>query len=139
MDHDIAIRLASTVVPSVSVEDTHKIVAEFLTQVAECSMCGGVGKFTAGHGFVYPAPAHLRSRTDSNGISIDQGSEWPCPRCGAFDRDERVGKDPRFIGWHCLVGFKEKDCRLAKDTPDHADCGYRIMLPLDLLKPAGEP
>jgi hypothetical protein len=140
MDQDIAIRLASTVVPEVSVEQAWAIVAEFLTRLVVCGMCGGVGKFTAGHGFTYPTPAELRSYT-GNGVTIAAGSEWDCPQCGAHDRDQAVGKDPRFFAWLCLVGDTEYTCRAEQRRPDvkhprHGDCGYRLMLPLSFLDAA---
>lgn len=137
MDHEMAVRLASTVVPEVTVDQARLIVSEFLSQLAVCSMCGGEGKFVAGHGFTYPVPERNRNVLGTNGITIDKGTTWDCPQCGTHDRDESVGKDPRFIGWHCLDGYRQGECQSAKREPRyehlHTDCGYRILLPLDLL------
>jgi hypothetical protein len=73
----------------------------------------------------------MKNGDDPQSTFIRAGSLVACPRCGGRDEKGRLRHDPEFVGWFCAVG--QFDPCSQRNTPNakHAECGYRIMLPLD--------
>jgi len=121
MDHGRALRLAITATEGVSVGQATVLVQEYLSQLARCPMCQGE------HGFTF-----------KRDIEIDQarivaGTSGMCPYCA-----DGAG-DPDYVVWHCARGDFEEKCRRGDRRSDHLECGWRILIPLDLVKTDDRP
>lgn len=143
MDPEIAVRLASTVVPNVSVPDAQRVIVAFLGQLTVCTVCDGQGEITVKTKvFTVPVPARVQGTTLKT-VTVDQGETVPCPQCAQRGHDDEVssvGKDPQYVVWYCATRSTDAECWHARREGafgEHTDCGLRVMLPLDLLKPAG--
>jgi hypothetical protein len=129
MKPETAVRLASTTTDSVGVEDAKAIVREFLAQIGRCSACDDVGVLVVGR----QASIEVRGPgPTSHKLSVGEVID-PCPRCGG-----KGSHDPDFVAWHCYVYDNVDTCRAIKENeaaekyPQHARCGYRVLLPLPL-------
>ena len=113
MDHETAIRLASTVIDSVTPGQFDKMLGEYLRQRSLCVACGGVGKVTL-------------AKSLSTGVNyddrVDAGTEISCPTCFG----ETGGHDPAVVRWICVEPHKH--CNALSENEDHQDCGFALCL-----------
>jgi hypothetical protein len=128
VEREEAVWLAAAEVEGVSVEQARDVVAKFLAQVVQCSVCNGTGTFTFLRDFK-TAKTHGKRLGDR---TILAGTTVQCPLCVG----ERL--DPRYIGWHCVREHGYERCAADSRSEDHPGCGLRVMLPLP-NHPAAEP
>jgi hypothetical protein len=132
MKRDIAERMAATkICEDLTVKQAKAVIQEFLAQLAQCPVCDGTGEFIFGRDVEIDTKDHMGRPLGDRERRIEKGTTSSCPRCGG----EKV--DPEFVVWHCVHGDREMDCRHYKNGgngshKDHAECGHRVMLPLEV-------
>jgi hypothetical protein len=127
MNREIAERLAATSVDDVSTETARQIIAEFLRVVGTCSVCGGTGIF------VSPRNAEVFVTFNQDGDRFERAmlhaGPHDCPQCHGTAGTN--GGDPEYVFWYCTVQYPQCGPGQRKDGPEHARCGYRVMLPFE--------
>jgi hypothetical protein len=116
-------------------DQIHRVVTTFLAWLARCPVCDGVGTITVGNGVRLPLMERGRENQGYEHHYVAQGVEIGCPRCGT-NNGEALRADPEFVSWHCFAKAQESTCQTIKANenesayPEHANCGYRVMLPV---------
>jgi hypothetical protein len=128
MKQDIAERFAATAIEGITVEQARQIIGEFLTQIVRCPVCDGSGEIQFGRDVVLPVRGDY-GRSESEQY-FPAGTVGKCPRCGGGDEDGGGRFDPEYVAWHCVQGSDDRECCRQKGHNGHADCGWRITLPL---------
>jgi len=132
MKSDVAANLAGAEA-DVSAEQARTVIRTFLKFVARCSMCEDSGEID------WRLPTHVTA--PNMDYNVPAGAHSMCPLCGGFDAETKPRGDPAWVSWWCAQKRFEQDCRAARQSQDrqisedHSDCGYRVMLPLDLFVP----
>lgn len=135
VEHELAERIAASMVDGVTVDQAHLIIQTFLEQLARCPVCDGSGRFT----FRRDLELDVRDRLSPRAADryIPAGTSGTCPFCGTNDPQTSGKGDSEWVGWHCYLGQREDYCRAdqQRDAADyrepHADCGWRIMIPYE--------
>lgn len=135
MKQDLAEKFAALTIEGCPVEQAQKVIREFLTQIVRCPVCDGEGTITVGRMMTASFPAGHPGDNDLKDRAIPAGTKLTCPRCGG-GLDGQGAYDPEFVAWHCIRGESDGTCRSdrtgekASRATGHAECGYRIVLPL---------
>jgi DNA-directed RNA polymerase subunit RPC12/RpoP len=140
MKEDVAIRFAAIAEEGVTSAEARHIISEFLTYLKLCPVCEDSGRFVFNREVEVSAVFRGRHDDGAQLADIGAGTESACPRCGGPDDDGTIRGDPSYVAWHCTRGDTEDFCRGdrsgdADRRSPHAECGYRIMLPLNLEQP----
>jgi hypothetical protein len=140
MKRDNAEKFAAIASEGVTAEQARRIVADFLAQIALCPSCEGSGTITVGRGARFPLSEDGR-HSELEHKYVAAGTEMGCPRCSDGKNDRGDGHDPSWVHWICNAGDRPLDCKRDQATEDanrreaHADCGWRIILPLEAADP----
>jgi hypothetical protein len=127
-------RFAASKFEGVTVDQVRGVIREFLAHLAVCPVCNGTGEITFARSVelrVEELPGVGRARERY----VEAGSVATCPACVGDDEPGAARYDAEHVAWHCTKGDGERECEKAqtdeKGRAEHADCGYRIMLPTE--------
>ena len=131
MDHETALRFASSLSDDVKASDIEDALAEYFKWLSTCSVCNGTGSFTYGREYKFRTSTGMVAEYDS----LEVGDTGPCPKCvGTEATDNSSPGDPDWVVWHCVDGDSDHNCQLrgedGRPFAQHEQCGYRLLLPV---------
>lgn len=134
MKRDIAERFAAIEVDTpISYEDAHTIIETFLTYLARCEVCEGIGIMEVGHEVGLDVAEQGRGTVLTHAY-FPIGTAITCPRCGGRGGPTQA-HDPEHTDWHCYLHRTVEGCQSEKSeamgaAAQHKNCGYKVLVPV---------